>query len=128
MATIATRREFTRLQARAQATAAAETAYRHELSARYSYHGFAPAAHQRRLDRLQERARAASDAYHALLVLISPRDWTRGIPAQWVRERLTWDDAITSGALSVIPPAAYQYTERDSRAFAAPLAQATRTE
>jgi len=79
------------------------------------------------IDRLNTRIGRLSDKLFALLADISPRDWRSGVPCHWAITKLTYDDATTRDALSVIPPAAYGYTEHDARMFAAAL-PATRHE
>lgn len=72
-----------------------------------------------------ERFRAAQDRegekMFALLERISPRDWRSGVPYVWVMESLSFEDAVTDGALSTVPDVAYGQTEADVRRFAASL-------
>jgi hypothetical protein len=58
-----------------------------------------------------ERAYDRASARMFKLLEASPRDWTRGIPAHWVAEQLTYDDAVRTLGEPLIhePPRAYGY-------------------
>jgi len=64
----------------------------------------------------QERATAAlnkvGDAMFEHVKSFSPRDWSHGVPAYWVRESLTFEDAARplGEPLSVTPPLSYGST------------------
>ena len=64
-----------------------------------------------KLEKLEERANKIGDKIVELLVRISPRGeaWLSGGPAWWIREKLTWEDAVrpVGEALSVEVPAPY---------------------
>jgi len=61
------------------------------------------------IERLQKRADKIGDSIVELLVKVSPRGeaWLTGAPARWIREKLTWEDAIrpVGEPLSVEVPA-----------------------
>jgi hypothetical protein len=52
---------------------------------------------------------------------ISARDFGRGFASHWILQWLTYDDAVTRGALSMIPESAYGYSDAEVRRFAGPL-------
>jgi hypothetical protein len=64
----------------------------------------------------EDRAVAAVDragaAFFAYLQSISPRDWSTGVPAHWLCEKLSYDDAVRPRGepLSVVPPLSYGAT------------------
>ena len=67
-----------------------------------------------KLEKLEERANKIGDKIVELLVRISPRGeaWLSGGPAWWIREKLTWEDAVrpVNEALSVEVPAPFGAT------------------
>lgn len=68
------------------------------------------------------RALAAEDRAldRVLTVLgeVSPRDFRGSCPVGFIGADLTWEDAITDGPLSVIPPAPYGRRQADMERFA----------
>ncbi len=74
-----------------------------------------------RYDRALAAENKAALAAFAWLDDNSPRDWRGGAPVGWIRDHLTFDDAITRGALSEVPPPAYGSTAAQMRRFAAAL-------
>jgi hypothetical protein len=111
---------FADLQVHARVTRDAALAVRGDLNRRYTYHGYAKAAERKRLERLQRAADRAQEAFTSYLCTIAPaeRDWYRGVPLHWLIDSLTYADAVTRDALSVVPPAAYGYAESWPRMFA----------
>lgn len=69
-------------------------------------------------DAIQAADMKATERMCSLLDEISPRDWRSGVPAHWLMTDLTFADATTRGALSVVPPCAYGHSAADMRAFA----------
>lgn len=118
---------FAELQRKAQEAYTHMYAFRQELNRRYQDHAYAPAAKRNRLAVLERAERRAWDRFWKYLCVISTRAWEAGVPVSWIREALTYDDAVTTSALSVIPPPAYGYTVEESRRFAWPV-QAARQE
>jgi len=82
---------------------------------------YAPRSLQNKIEKLRERQRKAEHKLFDLLTRVSPRDWTRGVPCWYIWRKLTWQDAITADALSVVPPPAFQHTPQDAARFAAAL-------
>jgi hypothetical protein len=76
------------------------------------------AAERRKLDSLSRRMDRLVASMYRLLSRISPRDWSHVVPTRWVMSELSFEDAITDGAMSVIPNPAYGYTREDARRFA----------
>jgi hypothetical protein len=77
-------------------------------------------ADQNQKDKFRKRQDRLLDRMMKLLEEISPRYWRSTIPAYWVLEELTYEDAITDGQLVATPPAAYGYTETDVQRFCRP--------
>jgi hypothetical protein len=73
----------------------------------------------------RSRQDRASASMMTLLERLSPRDWDSTVPQWWIMETLSWEDATTSGQMSVTPPPAYGYIGADSARFAAPVAVET---
>ncbi len=70
------------------------------------------AGDRKALERAQAARDKAGDALFDHVQSFSPRDWSCGVPADWVRESLTYEDAARPAgeALSVTPPLAYGVT------------------
>lgn len=84
---------------------------------------YATKAQQDRLSTADRSERTACGHCFAWLDQCSPRKgWRQGVPLWWVRERLTYNDAITAGPLSEVPPPAYGSTPGASVRFAKALA------
>lgn len=64
------------------------------------------------VDRARTAEEKAADAFNAHLAAIQGRDWSYGVPGSWLREEITFDDAVRppSEKLSVVPPIAFGYT------------------
>jgi hypothetical protein len=102
-----------------QATAReAASEYERQLGSKYGYQ------HQRswlgkgerdKLERLEARTNKIGDKIVELLVRVSPRGetWLSGTPAWWIRQKLSWEDAIRpkDEPLSVVVPGAYGYRD-----------------
>lgn len=69
-----------------------------------------------KLDRLEARRDKVGDKIVDLLVRVSPRGeaWLSGVPAWWIKEKLTWEDAVrpTNEPLSVEVPTSWGNTQR----------------
>jgi hypothetical protein len=69
-----------------------------------------------RLERLEAKVNRVGDKIVDLLVRVSPRGeaWLSGVPAWWIRERLTWEDAVRPAdePLSIEVPLAWGATHR----------------
>jgi len=69
-----------------------------------------------KLERLEAKVNRVGDKIVDLLVRVSPRgeSWLSGVPAWWLRERLTWEDAVRPAdePLSVEVPLAWGATHR----------------
>lgn len=67
---------------------------------------------QRKRNQLREKTTKAQDAFFEYLQSVSPRDWSRGVPAYWLYESLTFADAArpVNEQLSVVPPMAHGAT------------------
>ena len=74
-----------------------------------------------RLTRAHAAETRACDAFCAYLTEISPRAWGQGIPCTWLRTALTFADATTAEALSVVPPPAYGWAPQDLVPFTLPV-------
>jgi len=71
---------------------------------------------QRAIDRAIDKE---YEAMFALLDRISPRSWRAKVAAWWVLERLSFEDAITEGPLSVIPQAGFGWEKAEIERFSA---------
>jgi hypothetical protein len=120
MPTAADRRRWDDLHASYATARAAADEYRSSLQARYGYsdprwQNWITRAERAKLERFEGRADKIGDKIIDLLVRISPRGeaWLTGAPAWWIREKLTWEDAIRPAEepLSVVAPAPYGSTE-----------------
>jgi hypothetical protein len=116
---------FEALQAKYRAADERADRIRASLKAQYGHQWRAPAGKERKLNEAQAKADSAMEAIFAWLDANSPRDWRHGAPCYWVCAELSYEDAITAGQLSVIPPVVYGCYESDSRRFAAPIERVT---
>lgn len=71
-----------------------------------------------RLERLEERERAVYKKCMGWLDAHSPRSWHSLVPVWSICEQLTFEDAVTDGPLSVVPPPAYGCSQRELEGFA----------
>lgn len=79
---------------------------------------YATKAERERRDRADAAMSRESDKMFALLDKVSPRRWRSGVAAWWVMERLSWEDAITTGPLSTLPQPGYGTTVKEIERFA----------
>lgn len=121
------RETFEKLRAKWLKTSEAARVFGVALRGQYGEHYpyQAPKGKLKRLDALRAREDKASAAIFAWLDANSPRQWRTGVPAYWICESLTYDDAVTSGQLSVVPPPSYGCYPSDSIRFAQPIGCAT---
>jgi hypothetical protein len=97
-------------------------AYRVQLNVKYGsdsnpgWRTWLPKGERDKLERLEAKVNRIGDKIIDLLVRISPRgeSWLSGVPVWWLRERLTWEDAVrpTGEPLSVEVPMAWGATQR----------------
>lgn len=106
------------LQARYAAASDALTTYRMALTGGYGDYRYAKRSELARLEKLSQRCDRCSNAIFGWLAEHSPRQWLAGVPAWWICTKLTYADALTSGALSVMPPVPYGGTPASVAAFA----------
>ncbi len=119
MATAADKKRWDKLHADYAKAREEFGAYEMELGRQYNYERgwqtWLNKGQRNKLERLRARADKIGDKIVDLLVRISPRGeaWLTGVPAQWIREELTWEDAIrpTAEPLSVVVPGAYGYPD-----------------
>lgn len=112
------REQFEALQAKWRAAETAASDFKFELRYKHGDWWKAPRVKQERAARLQAKADAAMNAVYAWLDANSPRSWHTGVPVVFVRDTLTYEDAMTSGTLSVIPPPVYGSYQSDAVRFA----------
>lgn len=108
-------------QQRWRAAAEAENALRFELARKHGSVSWARKGDRARLDLLYKREERAGRQIMAFLDTRSLRNWRRGCPYWWICSELTYDDAVSTGRLSVLPPLAYGQSEREREAFCAAL-------
>jgi len=67
---------------------------------------------QKRRESARDAVDKTTDKFLEYLDQISPRNWREGVPAHWVYEDLTYEDAVRplDEKLSVVPPLAYGCT------------------
>lgn len=84
---------------------------------------WARAGDRKRLDALRARRDRIANQMIGFLIKYSPRGegWRYGVPLHWICAELTFEDALTSEALSVVPPLAYGQTVERRAAFCAPI-------
>jgi len=118
----ADRRRWDELHA-AYAVARTEAdAFRLQLNRKYGsdsnpgWRTWLPKGDRDKLERLEAKVNRVGDKIVDLLVRISPRgeSWLSGVPVWWLRERLTWEDAVRPAdePLSVEVPLAWGATHR----------------
>jgi hypothetical protein len=117
------RARFEAIRARWVKACDAERAYRLDvLLSRYAKtnpsSSWLNATERRRIDAFRRAQDRASDAMFELLDRIGGRYWRSLIPHNWVMEELSYEDAITRGALSVVPPCGYGAHPREVERFA----------
>lgn len=90
----------------------------------YKYNGYIYAqsrAETKKLDDLRERSDKHWDNFFNYLQSISPRNWSSFVPVTYIMESLTFEDAITKGQLSEIPPPAFGASQKDIEIFCQPI-------
>jgi hypothetical protein len=118
---------YATLRTRAREAAERLRQYQIRLSVRYgSMSGNTPdhylkAAERRKRDQLKAACDRHDRAMYAYVEAISPRAWDQGVPYTWIVHTLTFDDAVTRGALSVVPPPAWGFGQDDTRRIAQPV-------
>jgi antitoxin (DNA-binding transcriptional repressor) of toxin-antitoxin stability system len=115
-------RRWDELHAAYELARAVADAYEIPLSVRYggasdsSWRSWITKTERDKLDRLRAKVDRIGDKIVELLVRISPRGeaWLSGVPVWWLRERLTWEDAVRPAGepLSVEVPMAWGATQR----------------
>jgi hypothetical protein len=110
--------EFYALQIKAKIAHSDMSQLRIHAKVRYSDVAYAPAKLKRQIDVATRKADRAWARLFKLVETISPRDWSSRVPVSWIRDQLTYSDAITHGQLSMIPPPAWGYTEAELKEFA----------
>jgi hypothetical protein len=116
-------RAFDRARARYLDAQSREDTYRLEVILR-KYGSLRPSVswlNRTETAKLETFARARDRAGEALLAVLDRvgcRQWRSGVPYHWIMSNLSWDDATTRDALSVVPPCAYGSSARDMERFA----------
>ncbi len=123
MATKADQTKFHKLQGQFRALDERRDSLLRAAEIKYGPRGihYASKAEQKTVDALSAKINKVTDAYFALLDRVSPRSWHYLVSAWWVRSRLTWHDAITTGPLSTIPEGSYGSDLRELQRFAGPV-------
>lgn len=107
--------KWEKAQARYRAVDEAISAFKGEL-ARVFRLEYPSRGERRRLDELNARRDRAADAVFAILEQHpAPRDWRHGVPAWWVAEKLSYEDAYRplNEPLSVTVPLGYGMREHE---------------
>jgi hypothetical protein len=85
------------------------------LRVRYGNNGvhWASKSEKKRLETVKARKDRIGSKMFEILERVSPRHWGSGVPAYWLYEKLSWEDAVRPlhEPLSVTPPLAYGATE-----------------
>lgn len=112
---------FEKLQSKAKEAAKAVEAFKIGMIVKYGSVAWAKRSDTKRFTALNARLAREERKFFDYLFAISPRNWETGVPVGWMRDHLTFADAVTRGALSEVPPPAFGSTEERSRAFARAL-------
>ncbi len=115
------RARFETLQTAARVAAGAWQTLKVDLTFKYGDRAYASRTETAKLDRLHSAETRTFNKFTDYLASISPRDWRSGVPCVWLRDSLTFDDAITRGQLSTVPPAAWGSDVRELVRFAQPV-------
>ena len=114
---------FTRLQAQYAQLQDREQAYRSDvLWAKYRQ--FRPSSssltrtERAKLEGFRRQEDRLLDRMCSLLDRIGGRNFRSGAPAHWLMTDLSFADAVTTGAMSVVPPSPYGYSDRETAVFA----------
>ena len=68
-------------------------------------------------EKLRERSDKAESALFKAIEEVSPRNWSTGIPVNWIVENITWEMATTKDAIEV-PPVAWGGHQEQNEKFA----------
>ena len=108
------RKKFDALRARYLATRKKADDHEAALDRRHGPGGlrWATASERQRHDELRGRQGKVEKELFALIQSISPRSWESGVPAWWIYEQLSFEDAVRPRGerLSVTPPLSYGAT------------------
>jgi hypothetical protein len=113
MATAADKKKWDTLHAAYAKAREAESEYDRRLHSKYGRYesSWLTRTERAKIDALSDRSDKIGDKIVDLLVKISPRGdrWLSGVPSWWIREKLTWEDAIRpiDEPLSVVVPGSY---------------------
>src|SRR6266446_2437856 len=117
--------QFAAIRARYLKIAARREAWRYKMFDRYRtftlYDHQLLASERKAREAIDAAESKVTDDMFALLDTVSARQWRSGVPQAWIMEHLTWEDATTTGRLSVTPPAAWGSMPSDSVRFAQPI-------
>ena len=112
MASASDKKKWDELHAKLVAASEAELAYEIELGAKYGHNfqsQWLSKGQKTKLEALRAKKDKIGAKIYELVTRVSPRDWSYGVPAWWVRSELTWEDAIRpkNEPLSVVVPGSY---------------------
>lgn len=82
---------------------------------------YATGTERRFLDSLKKKQDKAFDRLYEWLDKFSPRDWESGISSAWIRDHLTYEDAVTTGEMANVPRPSYGYSDKDMIPFMAAI-------
>jgi hypothetical protein len=108
----ADKKRFDSLRADLTKKSEALLAYEIELGRKYGHNfqtQWLSAGQKKKFEKLREAKDKVGEKIYELVARVSPRQWDRDVPAWWVREKLTWEDAIRpkDEPLSVVVPGSY---------------------
>lgn len=111
-----TRERFDALRAKYLAAKAKLDEVSASLTTKYGsdYHdAWLKAGERTARQKARDAAEKAGDALTEHVATFSPRDWSYGVPQSWVRESLTYEDAVrpVGEPLSVVPPLSWGATK-----------------
>ena len=115
--TAADKKRWDKLRADYLAATAARDELEIEMNSKYGrgHEPWWPRSARTKREKLRERQDKIGAKITDLLVRVSPRGetWLSGVPAYWIYEKLTWEDAIrpANEPLSVVVPGAYGYPD-----------------
>jgi hypothetical protein len=112
MATAADKKKWDTLHAAYAKASEALLAYEIELGRKYGHNFQAQwlsAGQLNKFEKLSNAKDKIGEKIYELVERISPRRWDQGVPSWWVRQQLTWEDAIrpVGEPLSVVVPGSY---------------------
>jgi len=114
MATAADKKKWDTLHAAYAKASEALLAYEIQLGGKHGHKfqtQWLSSTERKKLEKLRDAKEKVGEKIYELVDRISPRRWDQGVPSWWVRERLTWEDAIRPAdePLSVVVPGAFGY-------------------